>query len=109
MPLIMGAAAFLMAELLELEYTEIILAALVPSALYYLAVFVQADLEAAKNGIAPLPKERIPPFVRVVKEGWFCPTLCRSDLHVVFIEFTPTRISVLGSYLCCHRKHNFRV
>lgn len=71
MPPIMGAAAFLMAELLELEYTEIILAALIPSALYYLAVFVQADLEAAKNGIAPLPKDRIPPVVRVLKEGWF--------------------------------------
>ena len=49
MPPIMGAAAFLMAELLELEYTEVILAALVPAALYYLAVFVQADLEAAKK------------------------------------------------------------
>ncbi|MGB0629158.1 MAG: TRAP transporter permease [Alphaproteobacteria bacterium] len=71
MPPIMGAAAFLMAELLELEYTEIILAALIPSALYYLAVFVQADLEAAKNGIAPLPKDRIPPLMRVLKEGWF--------------------------------------
>ena len=71
MPPIMGAAAFLMAELLELEYTEIILAALIPSALYYLAVFVQADLEAAKNGIAPLPKDRIPPLLRVLKEGWF--------------------------------------
>jgi TRAP transporter 4TM/12TM fusion protein len=71
MPPIMGAAAFLMAEILELEYTEIILAALVPSALYYLAVFVQADLEAAKKGIAPLPKDRIPPILRVMKEGWF--------------------------------------
>lgn len=71
MPPIMGAAAFLMAELLELEYTEIILAALLPSVLYYLAVFVQADLEAAKQGIAPVPKDRIPPFLRVAKEGWF--------------------------------------
>ena len=71
MPPIMGAAAFLMAELLELEYTEIILAALIPSVLYYLAVFVQVDLEAAKNGIAPLPRDRIPPIVRVLKQGWF--------------------------------------
>ena len=71
MPPIMGAAAFLMAELLELEYTEIILAALIPSVLYYLAVFVQVDLEAAKNDIAPLPKDRIPPFFRVLREGWF--------------------------------------
>ena len=71
MPPIMGAAAFLMAELLELEYTEIILAALIPSVLYYLAVFVQVDLEAAKNDIAPLPKDRIPPILRVLREGWF--------------------------------------
>jgi len=71
MPPIMGAAAFLMAEILELEYTEIILAALVPAALYYLAVFVQVDLEAAKNKIAPLPKERIPVIRKVMREGWF--------------------------------------
>ena len=71
MPPIMGAAAFLMAEILELEYTEIILAALLPAALYYLAVFVQVDLEAAKNKIAPLPKDRIPRMARVMGEGWF--------------------------------------
>lgn len=71
MPPIMGAAAFLMAEILELEYTEIILAALLPAALYYLAVFTQVDLEAAKNNIAPLPKDRIPPIGKVMKEGWF--------------------------------------
>ena len=77
MPPIMGAAAFLMAEILELEYTEIILAALLPAALYYLAVFVQVDLEAAKNKIAPLPKDRIPRMARVMGEGWFfiLPTL----------------------------------
>ncbi len=71
MPPIMGAAAFLMAEILELAYTEIILAALIPAFLYYLAVFIQTDMEAAKNGIAALPKDRIPPILRVLKEGWF--------------------------------------
>ena len=71
MPPIMGAAAFLMAEILEMSYTDIILAAIVPALLYYVSVFVQADLEAAKRGIAPLPPDRIPPFLRVMKEGWF--------------------------------------
>lgn len=71
MPPIMGAAAFLMAELLELSYTEIILAAIVPAALYYFAVFIQADLVAAKEGIAPLEEHQIPPIKRVMKEGWF--------------------------------------
>ena len=71
MPPIMGAAAFLMAEILQVSYTEIILAAVVPALLYYFAVFIQADLEAAKNGIAPLPESQIPPKWRVLKEGWF--------------------------------------
>ena len=70
MPPIMGAAAFLIAEFLEVGYTEVVLAALAPALLYYIAVFVQADLEAAKTGIAPLPEERIPPLLRVIKEGW---------------------------------------
>lgn len=71
MPPIMGAAAFLMAELLEIEYREIIVAALLPALLYYVAVFLQADLEAGRLGISPLPKDQIPPGRRVMKEGWY--------------------------------------
>ena len=61
MPPVMGAAAFLMAEFLNVPYTEIVLAALAPALLYYVALFIQADLEAAKLGIARVPPERIPP------------------------------------------------
>ena len=52
MPPVMGAAAFLMAEILEIPYASVILAALLPSLLYYLALFIQVDLEAAKAKIA---------------------------------------------------------
>jgi len=71
LPPIMGAAAFLMAEFLEASYTEVILAALVPSLLYYVSVFVQADLEAARNNIAPLATEEIEPLGKVLVKGWF--------------------------------------
>jgi TRAP transporter 4TM/12TM fusion protein len=71
MPPIMGAAAFLMAEILEIGYTEVVVAAIIPAVLYYVAVFVYADLEAAKKGIQPVPEELIPPLVRTLKEGWF--------------------------------------
>lgn len=71
MPPIMGAAAFLMAELLEADYTDVILAALIPAFLYYFAAFVQADLEAARLDIAPIPKEKTPALLKVLKEGWF--------------------------------------
>jgi TRAP transporter 4TM/12TM fusion protein len=51
MPPIMGAAAFLMAEFLQVPYAEVALAALVPALLYYTALFIQIDLEAAKRGM----------------------------------------------------------
>ncbi len=71
MPPIMGAAAFLMAEFLEIGYFEVVIAAIIPALLYYLAVFIYADLEAAKKNIAPVPKDQIPPIGRVLREGWF--------------------------------------
>ncbi|TDI60183.1 MAG: TRAP transporter fused permease subunit [Alphaproteobacteria bacterium] len=51
MPPVMGAAAFLMAEFLEITYAEVVIAALVPALLYFLALFIQADLRAARDGI----------------------------------------------------------
>jgi TRAP transporter 4TM/12TM fusion protein len=71
MPPIMGAAAFLMAEFLQISYAEVVIAAIVPAVLYYVAVFIFADLEAARKNIAPLPPEKIPPLMQALKQGWF--------------------------------------
>ena len=60
MPPVMGAAAFLMAEFLQVPYSDVVLAALVPGLLYYVALFIQADLEAGKLGIAPVALSEIP-------------------------------------------------
>ncbi len=60
MPPVMGAAAFLMAEFLQIPYSEVVLAALVPALLYYTALFIQADLEAARLGITRVPEADIP-------------------------------------------------
>jgi TRAP transporter 4TM/12TM fusion protein len=73
MPPVMGAAAFLMAEFLQISYAEVVLAAIVPGLLYYLALFIQADLEAAKEGIPPLEREAIPRAAPVLRAGWFFP------------------------------------
>ena len=51
MPPVMGAAAFVMAEFLQISYATVALAALVPGVLYYMALFIQADLEAARLGM----------------------------------------------------------
>ena len=71
MPPIMGAAAFLMAEILEIGYPEVVVAAIIPALLYYVAVFVYADLEAAKKNILPVPAELIPPALPTLRQGWF--------------------------------------
>ena len=71
MPPIMGTAAFLMAELLEVEYREVVAAAILPALLYYVSVFLQTDLEAGRRGIAPLPKDRIPAIGGVFRQGWY--------------------------------------
>jgi TRAP transporter 4TM/12TM fusion protein len=73
MPPVMGAAAFIMAELLGIAYSEIVIAAVVPALLYYGALFIQADLEAAKHGIAAVPRSKMVPIKRVLTEGWYFP------------------------------------
>lgn len=70
MPPVMGVAAFLIAEFLSIPYSEVVLAALIPALLYYLAVFVQVDLEAAKHGLTGLPREQLPRLRAVMSRGW---------------------------------------
>jgi TRAP transporter 4TM/12TM fusion protein len=70
MPPIMGAAAFLMATFIGVPYAIIALSALVPALLYYIAVFIQIDLRAAKDGLTGLPKNELPNLVQVFKENW---------------------------------------
>ena len=69
-PPVMGAVAFLMADILQKPYSDIVVAAIIPAALYYLAVFVQVDLQAARDGIALVDREDIPSARRVMGRGW---------------------------------------
>ncbi|MBI2553137.1 MAG: TRAP transporter fused permease subunit, partial [Candidatus Rokubacteria bacterium] len=70
MPPVMGVAAFLIAEYLAIPYGEVALAAVIPALLYYLALFVQVDLEAAKGHLSGLPRGQLPQFRRVMARGW---------------------------------------
>ncbi len=69
-PPVMGAVAFLMADILQKPYAEIVVAAIVPAFLYYVAVFVQADLQAARDDIAPVDPALIPKAGKVLRTGW---------------------------------------
>jgi TRAP transporter 4TM/12TM fusion protein len=73
MPPVMGAAAFIMAEFLQVPYSAVLVAAVIPAALYYIALFIHVDLEAAKHKIGAVKVDNIPPFLEVVKSGWHFP------------------------------------
>ncbi len=70
-PPVMGIAAFIMAEFLQVPFYEVALAALIPALLFYIALFVQVDLEAARSGIQRMPEEEIPRLGTVLRRGWF--------------------------------------
>jgi TRAP transporter 4TM/12TM fusion protein len=69
MPPIMGAAAFLIAEFLEIDYADVIVAAIIPALLYYAAIFIQVDLVAARHEITVV-NEEFPRLRTVMKNGW---------------------------------------
>lgn len=69
-PPIMGATAFIMAEVLQIPYSEIVQAAAVPAALYYLVLFFKVDSLAIKNGLTGLDRSTIPPIRDTLKNGW---------------------------------------
>ncbi len=71
MPPIMGAAAFVMASILNISYAEVVLAAIIPSLLYYFGLFVQVDSYAAKVGLKGLPDNNLPSLSQTMKNGWF--------------------------------------
>lgn len=71
MPPVMGATAFLMAAWLGMPYSKIIIAAALPSILFYLTLFTQIDAFAAKTGLKGLPRRELPSLKQTVYEGWF--------------------------------------
>jgi TRAP transporter 4TM/12TM fusion protein len=73
MPPVMGAAAFLMAEFLQITYAEVMLIAIVPSILYYAVLFIVIDLEAGRAAIARVEEELIPRAISVLRDGWYFP------------------------------------
>jgi TRAP transporter 4TM/12TM fusion protein len=72
-PPVMGAAAFLMAEYLQVPYATVMVAAIIPALLFYAALFFQVDLESAKLGILGAPRDSLPSLVQVLREGWHIP------------------------------------
>jgi TRAP transporter 4TM/12TM fusion protein len=70
MPPVMGAGAFIMAELLGIPYVDVILAATIPAILYYVGLYCMVDLYAVRERLMGLPREQLRRLASVLKEGW---------------------------------------
>jgi len=96
MPPVMGVAAFIMAEFLAIPYSKVALAALVPALLYYVTVFFQVDLEAAKAGLKGLRSEELPRLGSVLARGWLFLVPLAVLIYLLFGLYWPAGRSAMG-------------
>ena len=99
-PPIMGAASFLMAEYLEVPYTTIVIAAIVPAAMHYIGVMSIVHYTAKRLGLSTYTKEQLPNFVQVWRQGWRTAIPLVALLLVLFSGYSPNMAAFIGLALC---------
>jgi len=99
-PPIMGAASFLMAEYLEVPYTTIVIAAIVPALMHYIGVISIVHFTAKRLGLLAYPKEELPKFLKVWREGWYTIIPLVALLIVLFSGYSPNMAAFIGLNLC---------
>jgi TRAP transporter 4TM/12TM fusion protein len=70
LPPIMGAGAFIMAEITAIPYSQIVIAAIIPAILYFVSVYFMVDKEALKKGMKGLPREELPRFDKLIWQAY---------------------------------------
>ncbi|MEW6621588.1 MAG: TRAP transporter permease [Bacillota bacterium] len=100
MPPIMGAAAFIMVEFLNVTYGSIIIAAAIPALLYFTGIFTTVHLEAVKTGLTGMPKDRIPNVKRLLTRKWFLATPIVGIIVLLIKGYTPMMAAFWGVILC---------
>ena len=68
-PPLLGAAAFLIADFLSVPYSQVVIATIVPAFLFYVSMFLEADLNSARLNLPTIPKEDVPEFKKTFKDG----------------------------------------
>lgn len=91
-PPVMGAGAFLMAEILGVPYAKVALAAIIPCLLYYASSFWMIDFEAAKSGIRGVARKDLPGFFRVMRhQGYLLSSLVVLFYFLMVVQVSPFR------------------
>ncbi len=95
-PPIMGAAAFVMAEFLEVPYTTIVIAAIVPASMHYIGVLSIVHFKAKQLGLKGLPSEEIPKLLAVISKGWPTAVPLAALIYVLFSGYSPHMAAFWG-------------
>ena len=97
-PPIMGAVGFVMAEFLNLSYTKVMLAAIVPAFLYYLGLLMSVHFEAKRLGLSGLSKENIPDAGKVLREQGHLVIPLVVLIGLMFAGYTPLYAAVIAIF-----------
>ena len=95
-PPIMGAAAFVLAEFLEIPYSTVVIAAAVPAAMHYIGVMSIVHFKAKKLGLKGLSPEQIPQFIQVIKKGWMTAIPLLVLIYILFSGYSPHMAAFWG-------------
>jgi TRAP transporter 4TM/12TM fusion protein len=100
MPPIMGAAAFVMAEFLAVSYGQVVIWAVIPAILYYVACFAAVHFEAKRRGLVGLPRAELPHLGEVmrVRGHLFIPVLL--ILTVMYSGYSAPLAALVGTLAC---------
>ncbi len=99
-PPILGAAAFIMVEYLELPLRDILAAALIPALLHYFGIFVMVHLEAKKLGLRGLNESEVPKLIRIIRDNWLAIVPLFLLVYLILIGRTPDYAAVNGIIAC---------
>ncbi|MGF1502965.1 MAG: TRAP transporter permease [Paracoccaceae bacterium] len=95
MPPIMGAGAFIMAEITGIPYTELVIAALVPAFLYFASIYFMIDSEARRRGLQGVPESELPDGALLLKRVYlFAPILIL--IGALFLGYSVIRAGTLS-------------
>jgi TRAP transporter 4TM/12TM fusion protein len=100
MPPIMGAAAFIMAEFLNVPYLDIAKAAAIPACLYFFGVFMEVHFEAKRCNLRGLSRDELPKFGEVMKERGHLFVPLFAIIIFLSIGFTPLYAALMGLITC---------
>jgi len=91
-PPVMGAGAFLMAEILGLPYWQVALAAVIPAVLYYSAAYWMIDLYAAKMGLVGIPRDQLPSASGLLRQrGYLFVPFLVLIYNLMVVQMSPFR------------------